>query len=536
MRPEDRERIQVEVTQRVVDRYVQLAKNAPEGFLQTVVNDTIYHEMQRLGRENPKKPLTREQLGYYAGVRRKLVDAADSNQRALLEDLAKRFVAEVVGNFDQRVYRLSTTLVPTGLSVLLNAMSPSRLLKLDRMRRGLADHLKLQGETKLARSLLDKGTLVVVPTHSSNLDSIILGYAVYLLGLPPLLYGAGLNLFTNPLLSFFMRNLGAYRVDRKKTAQLYRDVLKEYATVAAEIGYHQLFFPGGTRSRSGMVEQHLKKGLLGTAVQAYVNNLIENRARPNLYIVPCTLSYKLVLEAETLIGDYLSETGKARFIIDDDESTRLSRVANFMSNALSLDDEIVLTISRPLDVFGNFVDEEGRSIDPQGRVIDPRTYVTNDGVPFHDAQRDMQYTNEVAERVCELFLRDNVLMTTNVVARAIFNLLRRQNPSLDLYRLLHTGGEVASFTLAEVHNETARLIAEVRALPIPPRLSEMLEGGDIQEIVGDALTHFSIYHTGTAARRRGDRVFHEDRNLLLFYANRLEGYGLPSVHRTQAAA
>ena len=40
--------------------------------------------------------------------------------------------------------------------------------------------------------------------------------------------------------------------------------------------------------------------------QAYVNNLRNGRPRPNLYILPCTLSYKLVLEAETLIEDHLN--------------------------------------------------------------------------------------------------------------------------------------------------------------------------------------------------------------------------------------
>ena len=59
-----------------------------------------------------------------------------------------------------------------------------------------------------------------------------------------------------------------------------------------------------------------------------------------------------------------------------------------------------------------------------------------------------------------------------------------------------------------------------------PVLGTDLQSGDIQEIVGDALKHFSIYHARPAAVRRGDRVFHEDRNLLLFYGNRLRGYDL----------
>ena len=68
-------------------------------------------------------------------------------------------------------------------------------------------------------------------------------------GLPPTTYGAGKNLFSNPFISFFMRNLGAYRVDRRLRFELYKDVLKEYSTVLLEHGYHSLFFPGGTRCR-----------------------------------------------------------------------------------------------------------------------------------------------------------------------------------------------------------------------------------------------------------------------------------------------
>ena len=524
MRSEDRERVQVEVSHRVVERCVDQARKGPDGMLQMVVNDTLYHERRRLERADPRSPRTKTELAFYKSVRRRVKDGSEENLRQVLDEVVRRFVSEVVGNFDDRVYRLSTTVVPTGLSLLLNTISPRRLLDFKGIGKGITDLLKIQGCVDHVRKLQDMGTLVVLPTHSSNLDSILLGYAIHLMGVPPLLYGAGLNLFSNPLLSFFMRNLGAYRVDRKKTAKLYKDVLKEYATCATEMGYHQLFFPGGTRSRNGAVEQHLKKGLLGTSVRAYVGNLVARKDRPNLYVVPCTLSYKLVLEAETLIGDHLKEMGKARYIIDDDEFSKPRRILNFLNGLVSLNDEIVLTVGEPLDVFGNRVDDQGRSLDPRGRVVDPATYVSRQGEPVFDDQRDMQYTNEVAEEVRKSYLNDNVLMTTNLVGRALFNLLRRSNPGLDLYRLLHTGGTSTSFTMTDVHAETDRLLKAVVALPNGPRLSQTLQAGDIQEIVADALSHFAIYHTRPAAVRRGDRVFHEERNLLLYYGNRLQGY------------
>jgi glycerol-3-phosphate O-acyltransferase len=292
------------------------------------------------------------------------------------------------------------------------------------------------------------------------------------------------------------------------------------------MGYHNLFFPGGTRSRSGEVEQKLKRGLLGTAINAYVHNLQAQKEKPNIYLIPATLSYKLVLEAETLIGDHLKAVGKSRYIIEDDEFSKPRRILNFMSNAVSLEEKIVLTFSEPLDIFGNRVDAEGRSLDPRGRFVDPKGYVCRAGQPVFDAQRDRQFTSEAADEIGRSYLRDNVLMSTNVVARAVLDLLREQNPELDMYRLLRTGGKEASFPLLEVHKRTERLLDELKALPDGPRFGEELLGGDIQEIVADAVAHFSIYHTQPAAVRRGDRLFHQDRNLLFYYGNRLEGYGL----------
>lgn len=526
MRPEDRERAQVESSTRVVDHHVATAGKNPREYLEDLVGDTLYYERQRLEREPRGDARTRADTAFYHKVQRRLRHASNADLRELLEEIARRFAAEVVGNFDERVYKLTTTAVPAGLSVMLNAMSPRRSGSLSSLGAGLSGHIQTQGETDHVRDLLDRGTLVVVPTHSSHLDSIVLGYSAHLLGLPPLLYGAGLNLFNNPLVSFFMNHLGAYRVDRKKKARLYKDVLKEFASVAVEMGYHNLFFPGGTRSRSGAVEQHLKRGLLGTAIRAYVENLRAGRPKPEIFIVPCTISYKLVLEAETLVDNHLKETGKSQYIIDRDEFSRPRRVLNFMSDLVSLDGRIVLTFSKPVDLVGNEVDRQGRSLDPRGRVVDPRRYVLSDGAPAHDAQRDMEYTNGTAERIAQAYLRDNVIMSTHVVAWSLFRMLERKNPHLDLYRLIRTGGTTPSLPISEVAGEVDRTLSAISELGTRPRMGSDLEQGDTLDIIADALRYFGTYHTQPAALRRGDRVFPKDMKLLYYYGNRLRGYEL----------
>ncbi|MEZ4223918.1 MAG: 1-acyl-sn-glycerol-3-phosphate acyltransferase [Polyangiaceae bacterium] len=524
MRRQDRERAQIEAATRVVDRIVAKAKNQDD--LEAVLSDTLYWERQRLERERKDKPRIKADIAFYQDMSRRMRHAAEHDQRALLDRIARRFAGEIVGSFDDRVYRVSTTAVPALLGLMLGATTPGRLRSLATMRRGLSDHVEVQGAIDRLKRLGKLGTLIVVPTHSSHLDSLVLGYAVHLLGMPPLLYGAGLNLFENPVLSYFMNNLGAYRVDRKKKDSLYKDVLKEYATVALEFGYDNLFFPGGTRSRSGMVEQHLKRGLLGTGIRAFVNNLRAGKDKPNMYVVPCTISYKLVLEAETLIDDYLKEVGKSRYIIEDDEFSRPRRVLEFMKELASLDARVVITFGEPLDLVGNPVDDEGRSLDPRGRIVDARSYVMVDGEPEHDAQRDAEFTNELSREIAIEFLRHNVVMSTHLVGLASTRLLTRKNPDVDQYRLLRTGGSSPCFTLEEICKEIEVVRDAISTLPAGPRLSHELSSSSPLPILEDSLKAYGCYHARPALERRGDRVFHEDRNLLLYYGNRLRGYDL----------
>ena len=264
----------------------------------------------------------------------------------------------------------------------------------------------------------------MVPTHSSNLDSIVLGWSFVHAQLPPCTYGAGKNLFTNPILGYFMRNLGAHRVDRRLRHVLYKDVLKLYSQVLIERGYHSLFFPGGTRSRSGKIEQHLKLGLLGSALSAFSERLRRGDERP-IYIVPCTISYPLVLEAETLIEDYLKEEGQARYIIDDDEFSRFGRIVQYAARVMALQTTMVIRYGQPMDVFGNAIQSDGRSVSPTGQVIDPVGYLCRDGELTVDNARDAEYTRQTGAAVAESFLRETVILPTHFLGWLLFERERR---------------------------------------------------------------------------------------------------------------
>jgi glycerol-3-phosphate O-acyltransferase len=391
--------------------------------------------------------------------------------------------------------------------------------------------LKVQGDVDLLGRLQSEGSLVFVPTHSSNLDSIVLAQALEISGLPPVIYGAGKNLFTNPIISFFMHNLGAYRVDRRIRVSLYKDVLKLYSQVMIERGYHSLFFPGGTRSRSGMIERHLKLGLLGSAVEAFTTNRVRRVNRP-VWFVPTTINYALVLEAETLIKDWLTEEGQARYIIEDDEFSQIDRWIAFFRKVVGMRGACIIRFGEPIDPFGNRIDDRGRSLTPNGRIIDPGGYVERQGEPIIDPVRDAAYTRELGGALARRYEQDTVLMSTQVVSHVLFRDLVRSSPGLDLFARLRLRGEIGlerETLCQEIEEARLRLLDLEKSGRV--RTSDVVKEDSAGDLLDRALSLWQGYHDSTAATLEGNRVVIGDPSLLLYYQNRLvpfaEAIGAP---------
>jgi len=418
-------------------------------------------------------------------------------------------------------------LVPLGLSWMLNAASVRRFLPWG-LTQSLESRMRIYGEVGHLKKLAQKGTILLVPTHQSNLDSVLIGYLIYLMQLPPFAYGAGLNLFSNPVLSFFMGNLGAYTVDRQKSNEVYKNVLKNYSAEILQRGVHSIFFPGGGRARSGAIESKVKLGLLGTALDAQLDNLLAGAPKPNVYIVPMTISFHCVLEAASLIEDYLAEAGKHRYIIMDDESWQPTKVARFFWKFFSSQSAITARIGRPLDVFGNFVDEEGRSLGPNGTVIDPKLWLTTGGQLRREPQRDREYTKELGKKIVERFHRENTILTSQLAAFAFFETLRKKYSDLDVYRFLRLSLPQRSLHYDEFLPKAEEYRRKVRELEEQRKvyLSEELKAVSTDEWLKDGVRQLGLLHDNTVMRIQDGVIFTEDMNLLYYYRNRLSGYGM----------
>ena len=447
----------------------------------------------------------------------------------MLDDILGFYTDEIVAHFDVKAYRLARTVLPWVYARLMNA-SPSRWTRfLSSSGKTVYDKIRIIGPVDHIRTLAKRGTLVVVPTHFSNLDSPTIGLTLEFMGLPAMTYGAGINLFTVKVLSYLMNNLGAYKVDRRRKNELYLEVLKNYSSVALQRGAHSLFFPGGTRSRSGSLEKKLKLGLLGTAIEAQRLSLMQFPAETarSIYIVPVTLNYHFVLEARNLIRQHLAMEGKEQYLIEDSTPSTSYTILKLLFKFLTATPGMTISFGAPMDVFGNTVDPDGHSIGNTGGTVELADYFSFNGEIREDKQRDAVYTRQLGDAILDSFSRHNTVLSSHLMAFTAFEMLQRRFPGFDLYQILRLPDDEAwvsytefAVTIERLRGQLIKLYEAGRVL-LAPQIFD-----DVDKLIAHGLKNMGVYHTERVLYRTEDRVASEDLQLLYFYHNRLDGYDL----------
>lgn len=447
--------------------------------------------------------------------------------------ITSRYAEEIASNFKTSHYKFTRRVVTFGFSRLLNAARVKGIRSIFSNQYTLQDKIQITGQTDQIRDLATKGTIVMVPTHFSNLDSILIGWIISVLGMPPFIYGAGLNLFNISIFAYFMNALGAYKVDRRKKNLVYLETLKTYSKEAIQFGCHSLFFPGGTRSRSGMIESKLKLGLLSTAIEAqranYQNGLSEISGK--VFIVPVTINYHFVLEAPGLIQEHLSQTGQERYYKESDEFSTSYKIFKFLVKFFTKGSDISVSVGKAMDVLGNYVDQDGNSLDKRGRKIDTRDYFISDGRISVDQQREEEYTNMLGKRIVEEFHRINRVFSSHVVAFVAFELIKSKNNKLDIFDLIRLPEEDIIIPYEEFKSACQLVLDRIMELKAKGKIDTAPHlNRSMDEIIQHGLDNVGMYHAKRPLIRdkQGD-IATEDMSLLYFYHNRLHGYGLEKL-------
>ena len=509
-------------------------------YLRRLLEDTIYKERTRVAHYNWRVDRIQKESDFWSECAQLLLRSSNSKREEhrqcelLLRKIIQHYVHEMMGNFKPNLYQVITRMVTSVLMRLLNAVHLRlwRLLRGQRIR--LYDQIRIVGAIDRVRKLARSNILIFVPTHFSNIDSIIVGLAAKYMGLPPLMYGAGINLFNFPVFDYLMHRLGAYKLDRRKRGAIYLDTLKIFTKGIIKYGCHALFYPGGTRSRSGSIETKLKLGLLSTAIAAQREFCTEKKdTKPKkVFVIPVVISYHFVLEGPSLIRNFLERSGKERYYSEVEHLPAMHKIFKFVLALFTKSSTISVSIGKGLDVLGNYINDKGESIDQHGKSIEIRDYFSLHGLINPQPQREYEYTKKLAAAIIKEYYRANQVLCSHVVAFVAFELITRQYPLADLYTLLRMPRE----DIRIPYNEFIEAVRKVQERIFELHAKDQIQYEPILErnpeyVFKKGIAYCGMYHSlrPLLQDKRSKEVHTEDLGRLYYYHNRLTGYEIELV-------
>lgn len=139
-------------------------------------------------------------------------------------------------------------------------------------------HVDESGLTQIRNILSDpsKGSVVLVPTHRSYIDFLLMSYLFFAYNIPVPYIAAGEDFLNMGFATKILRESGAYFIRRSFADDpLYTAIFREYTQYLVAMGHTVEFFIEGSRSRSGK-QLHPKFGILNTVTECFLSGRVEN--------------------------------------------------------------------------------------------------------------------------------------------------------------------------------------------------------------------------------------------------------------------
>lgn len=149
---------------------------------------------------------------------------------------------------------------------------------------------------------MKKGPVVLIPSHRSYIDFLIVSYVLFAYDFPAPLIAAGEDFLNMSFVSNLLRFGGAFFLKRSfRDDFLYKTIFTEYVQKLITLGYPMEFFIEGTRSRSGKT-LHPKMGMMSILTDTYFDNRLGE-----ITFFPINLNYEKVMEADAYSREWLGE-------------------------------------------------------------------------------------------------------------------------------------------------------------------------------------------------------------------------------------
>jgi len=512
--------------------YDQLMKTH-DGNLNELITKTIYLENQRI-KINPWKVDPADDKIYWKNMGTDLENSLsredkDEVETQLIKRIINRYNEEIVGHFMPKTFLFSRIFLTSFFKRLFGSYFNGQWRW--GSKKAIQQRIKVQGNVALMRSLFQQGTVVVLPTHYSNLDSIMVGYAIDTnVGLPSFSYGAGLNLYNVEIVAYFINRLGAFRVDRRKKNPIYLECLKSMTGYSLLEGVNCIFFPGGTRSRNGQTEDKLKLGLISSVIEAQRLHLEQGEDK-KIFVVPLNIGYHFVLEASQLIDQHLQSVAREKYVRSKKAGPNIGDIWRFIKDLYTRDSEVYMSFGDPMDVFGNKVDNDGVSHDKFGQKVNIEDYFTFDGLLSGNSQRESVYAKMLGECVVSSYRKFNTILSSNIVSFVAFHLIYQEFHDIELIPLINQKNQkytIEYSVFEEKVDEVINIVKQMAAQGTATLSDENWD--DKKEIISEGLRKLGIYHAvRVLEKKEDDKIVCADLKLLYFYHNRLINYDLESA-------
>ena len=485
-----------------------LEKIKPEDLYEELIN-TVYKEKLRISKKSWKADPADDKKFWYS-IKEKIITFENDKNNPKIKDeilpiLIDRYTKEITGNFKRSHHGFARRLITSFLARLLNTArlrNPFGSLNLD-------STIQIVGKHKRLRELSNKGPIVMVPTHFSHLDSALIGWIISHLGLPAFMYGAGLVLYNLKIFAYFFNSLGAYKVDRRKKHLLYLETLKTYTERAIVNGCHNLFYPGGTRSRSGSIEKNLKLGLLGSTLEAQKEL---NKKNKKIYIIPVTFNYQFVLEGPALINQYLS---KNKFNNDLGYSNTF-KIFTFLIKYFTRSNRMAVSFGSPLDIYGNIVDKQGNPINKNSLSL--------------KKNNKKEILNNLSEKIIDELMAGTVVFSSLILSFTSFEIIRNKFKKMDLQSIMELPEDELTLNINYYKSKYKLVLESIRKLSFKKKIKisdELLLPVDDQIEIG--YKNLGLYHAIRPLELKKDKIIIKNIKMLFYYRNRLEGFGIEKV-------
>jgi len=245
----------------------------------------VYAMMRRLGRE--RRSFSGPSVKPAERIRDEILRAPRT--REIIEDLAGGDPQQA-RQLRQRAVSMMTQLQARPEYLTVRSLAKLVELFIHRIYAGIE---LTKGDAERLRQASRDGTLILLPSHKSHVDYMVVSYQFNQLGLPMPLIAAGDNLNFFPM-GPLARQSGAFFIRRSfKGDRLYATVVDAYVRRMIRDGFPIEVFLEGGRSRTGKLLEP-KLGLLSMIVDA---TLAEPQRKT--YFVPISIGYERIVETDS---------------------------------------------------------------------------------------------------------------------------------------------------------------------------------------------------------------------------------------------